>query len=78
MADREHTLKSDELMMRDVAPVFKGSVQRQQESYDRMRQGDYVTAVSQAHAAAAAQYEAVRAARWVTLTARASDPVRAS
>jgi limonene 1,2-monooxygenase len=63
MADHEQTLKSHELMMRDVAPIFKRSVQRQQESYDRMRGGDYVNAVSQAQAAAAAQYEAVRAAR---------------
>jgi limonene 1,2-monooxygenase len=63
MADHEQTLKSHELMMRDVAPIFQGSVQRQQESYDRMRKGDYVSAVSQAQAAAAAQYEAVRAAR---------------
>ena len=62
MADRVATMHSHELLMRDVAPVFKGSVERQQAQWERLQaaSGDWGAIVGRAQDAAFAQYEAER------------------
>lgn len=64
MADRVATMHSHELLMRDVAPIFKGSVQRQQSQWERLQaaSGDWGAIVGRAQDAAFAKYEAERGA----------------
>jgi limonene 1,2-monooxygenase len=65
-ADREATMHSHELLMRDVAPHFQGSTSRPQESFERMRaggDGDWGSRVEAAQAAATVAYELEKAAK---------------
>jgi limonene 1,2-monooxygenase len=59
MADRVETMRSHELMMREVAPVFRGSTTRQLENFDRLKSmsTDWSDVVVRAQAAAVSQYE---------------------
>lgn len=60
MADREATLHSHELVIRDVAPQFRGSAHRQQENFKRLSGMDvnWSGVVEQAQAAAQAKWDA--------------------
>jgi limonene 1,2-monooxygenase len=62
-ADREATMHSHELLMRDVAPHFQNNTSRQDESFRRMQAGgDWGATVEAAQAKAAAAYEQEKAA----------------
>jgi limonene 1,2-monooxygenase len=65
MADRQATMHSHELLMREVAPHFKRSMQRQQANWERLQaaSGDWGGQVGRAMEAATQQYEQERAAR---------------
>lgn len=60
IADREATLKSHELVIRDVAPHFQQRTSRQQENFDRVTalRENWNSEVAQAQAKAAADWEA--------------------
>jgi limonene 1,2-monooxygenase len=64
IADRQATMHSHELLMRDVAPVFQGSMQRQQANWERLKaaSGDWGAQVGRAQDAAFANYERERGA----------------
>jgi limonene 1,2-monooxygenase len=59
MADRQATYRSHELMMREVAPLFQGSVAPRIENFARMKSmsSDWGAKVERAQAAATAEYE---------------------
>jgi limonene 1,2-monooxygenase len=68
MADREATLRSHELLMRDVAPRFQHSVSRQLVNFDRLKaggesKGSWGEMVAKAQEQARKAYEETRAGR---------------
>jgi limonene 1,2-monooxygenase len=62
MADRRQTMRSHELLIRDVAPVFRGSGQRQLANWERLKSasGDWGAQVGRAMETATKQYEQER------------------
>lgn len=63
MADREQTPRSHELFRREVAPHFQGSMDRRQESYDRLKQTGWSALATQAQKTASEQYQQERELR---------------
>ncbi len=49
--------------MREVAPHFQGSMDRRQESYEKLKQTDWAALVTQAQQKASDQYQQERASR---------------
>ena len=64
MADREETMRSHELVMRDVAPHFQGSTERLQANFEHVQRlrKDWSQQVEQAQALAQATWDAEKAA----------------
>jgi limonene 1,2-monooxygenase len=62
MANREATMHSHELLMREVAPIFQGSTERQLRNWERLRaaSSDWGAQVGRAQDAAFAKYERER------------------
>ncbi|MCW2830069.1 MAG: hypothetical protein JWP31_761, partial [Aeromicrobium sp.] len=67
MADREATMHSHELVIRDVAPRFRGSNVRPQANFNRLSgmEMDWSAPITQAQAVATASWEEAKAAKAV-------------